>query len=68
MAIPAASVTAGHIVSDLGDVDPRSLAAWTAVVKRITDAVKLGTVSTTGVAPITGPAGTTPVTSSGTIA
>ncbi len=45
MAIPAASFVAAQIARDLGNTDPQSLAALTAICERILDAVKLGTVA-----------------------
>lgn len=57
MPIPIASVVAAEIAADLGNADPESLAAFTAICERILAAVKAATVTVPGAGLATPPGG-----------
>lgn len=66
MALPTGSALAALIVADLGDHDPRSLAAWTKVCNQVIAAMKQAQVVPTALIAPPGTAGG-PVTGTGTI-
>lgn len=60
MPIPTANIVAAQITARLGDTEPASLAAWTAVCDVIITAIKQASVLGTGPVPMTVAVGGTP--------